>query len=140
SNPSLQYIGENTTYEDINPDDSSLYYANFRDAVLVGNTLYMTLENQGIIVTITDTTLSNEDLQFSNNLKVYPNPVKDIVHIEMPNNDIKNVELYNLKGQKLNTFDYGFEHISVGHLSEGVYIFKVTSNNGKTQVLKLVKE
>jgi hypothetical protein len=139
SNPSLQFIGENTTYEDMYEGEP--YYANFRDVILIGNTLYMTLEEQGKVVTLTDETLSNDNfLANRNSMKVYPNPVKDILHVNIPNEVIKSVELYNLNGQKLNTFDFGFEHLSVGHLSEGLYIFKVSTVEGKTQILKFVKQ
>ncbi len=86
-------------------------------------------------------TLDNEAFSSNkNSLKVYPNPVKDILHVDIHNEAIKTVELYNLNGQKLDTFNFGFESLSVNHLSEGLYLFKVSTHEGKTHVLKFVKE
>lgn len=47
---SLQTLGENTTYQDTN--GGSPFNANFKDVVVIGNTAYMTLEEQGMIVTL----------------------------------------------------------------------------------------
>ena len=139
SEADLVFVGDQTVYEDTYEGEP--YYANFRDVVLIGNTLYMTLEEQGRVVTLTDASLSIGDFSSNgNSIKVYPNPIKDIVHVDIHNEAIKTAELYNLNGQKLDTFNFGFENLSVGHLSEGVYLFKVTTHEGKTHVLKLVKE
>ncbi len=140
SEAELVFVGDQTIYEDID-DEENPYYANFRDVVLIGNTLYMTLEEQGRIVTLTDASLSNDVFSSNiNSMKVYPNPIKDILHVDIHNEIIKTAELYNSNGQKLDTFNFGFENLSVRHLSEGLYLFKVTTNKGKTHVLKLVKE
>ena len=140
SQADLEFVGDQTIYQDLD-DEGDPYYANFRDVVLIGNTLYMTLEEQGRIVTLTDMTLDNEAFSSNkNSLKVYPNPVKDILHVDIHNEAIKTVELYNLNGQKLDTFNFGFESLSVNHLSEGLYLFKVSTHEGKTHVLKFVKE
>jgi hypothetical protein len=139
SGASLEFVGNQTVYEDV--FEGNPYYANFRDVVLIDNTLYMTLENQGRIVTLTDMSLSTEEVVASRNaLKLYPNPVNDLMHLEIPNEGIKMVEVYNLRGQKLETFVAGFDTVSVGHLSDGMYLLRVTSTEGTTHIRKLIKE
>lgn len=64
----LDFIGSQTTYQDT--FNGTPYYANFRDVVLIGNKLYMTLEEQGRIVTIIDTTLGTPNFS-GQTLKMY---------------------------------------------------------------------
>ena len=47
---SVEMVGENTTYMD--DEGSGPFNANLRDVVVIGDTAYMALENQGLIVTV----------------------------------------------------------------------------------------
>lgn len=82
----------------------------------------------------------NEKL-LNQGISVYPNPMHDNVTIKATQN-IANLTLTNLLGQTvaeisgvslLNT-------ISTAHLSNGMYVLKITLTNGTTNEIKIIKE
>lgn len=73
--------------------------------------------------------------------KVYPNPVVDILNIET-NLPINQVEIYNLIGQKVMTFNENNIHensIDLSQLNKGIYM-AIISAEDKTQTLKITKK
>ena len=64
-----------------------------------------------------------------NTLQLYPNPVNNLLHIESP---IENgqVSIYDLTGKKVYAGEYQTV-ISVDHLTEGMYLLSVTTNEGQ---------
>lgn len=85
-------------------------------------------------------TMGVDDITKTDNISIYPNPVKDILHI-VQKDSISKVEIYDLSGkliQQSNTNSNAVE-VNVQTLVKGVYLLKVISNNGKTQTTKLVK-
>lgn len=78
--------------------------------------------------------LNNSDLTF------YPNPVKDVLNLNSKS-PIQNVSVYNLAGQKvISNSNLTNNQINVSSLNSGVYVFRVTLQNGKTETLKIVKK
>ncbi len=73
-------------------------------------------------------------------LKVYPNPVKDILNISFSQN-ITNVEVYNLLGQKVVTkaVNTNQGQVDMSHLAAGTYLVKVTADN-QTKTIKVIKQ
>ena len=59
----LATIAQNTTYK--NTQDGASFNENFIDVALIGDTLYMTLKEEGKIVKATDNTLSNSNATVS---------------------------------------------------------------------------
>ena len=86
-------------------------------------------------------TLSNQTVEFSNNFKVYPNPVKDIVNIQAQNlYSINAFSIYNSLGQMLQTIvNPKTLSIDVSQLRSGIYFINLNSENGTTSV-KFIKE
>ncbi|GGF09478.1 LamG-like jellyroll fold domain-containing protein [Flavobacterium limi] len=87
------------------------------------------------------TTLSSPSLEFEKNIKIYPNPAKDKVNINIQNATNVELRVYNLNGntvlsEKLNT---ATNSVSIENLTTGTYFFKVISNEGTstTKVIKL---
>ncbi len=75
---------------------------------------------------------------YKGNIVVYPNPVKDVLHIDkVDSNDIQ-VEIYNTAGDKLVDVR-NKNRISVSHLSSGVYFVKVITDKG-VYSKKLIKK
>ncbi|MBV5337804.1 MAG: T9SS type A sorting domain-containing protein, partial [Deltaproteobacteria bacterium] len=63
-------------------------------------------------------------------MKIFPNPVKDIVHIELSDNEeITQIDLLNTGGQQIKTVN-GQKSISMKDLPEGSYILRVQSSHG----------
>lgn len=85
--------------------------------------------NKHIISKNNVVTLGNASFELEETVSVYPNPVKDDVHIAMPTSvQLEKVEIYNALGQFLsqkNTVDF-----SVSALAEGLYLLKITTSEG----------
>lgn len=89
----------------------------------------------------TCTVLENESFNVSTNFKIYPNPTKNIVNIDVLNLDNISVEVYDINGrqlfsQKLNNTT---NTVNIENLAAGVYMFKVISNQG-TATNKVIKQ
>jgi len=70
----------------------------------------------------------------SNNLvSIFPNPVNDKLFIESASSTIKNIEILNLDGVSFLSYPTtttGFSSISLDKLNSGLYIVKITTENG----------
>lgn len=82
--------------------------------------------------------------QINNNGKqevaVYPNPVKNILHIT--GDDIKQVEVLNAYGARIlvKNINSNSSELSLQGLSNGVYVIKVTGATGGVSMHKVIKE
>ncbi|PIE79081.1 MAG: internalin [Candidatus Delongbacteria bacterium] len=93
----------------------------------------------------TDIPATTGDYDYSNgisdmaadNIELYPNPVHDVLHIELSENNF-GVELYNMFGQKVLHVQNERE-ISVSKLASGIYMLKITTEKG-IYSRKIVKE
>ena len=76
-------------------------------------------------------------------LEVYPNPVQDILTIQLMDVDANaSVELFNLQGSLVSApiaVNNSTVNVSMAAFADGVYILKVTSN-GATQEVRVVKQ
>lgn len=72
-------------------------------------------------------------------LAVYPNPVKDIIHITNTNVNLVKAELHNLNGQLVLSKENNLTAINVNSLPSGIYMLKIYSE--KTQkTIKILKQ
>ncbi|MEI7594190.1 MAG: M20/M25/M40 family metallo-hydrolase [Bacteroidota bacterium] len=71
-------------------------------------------------------------------VKIFPNPVKDFIHI-ISNNEIKSIKLYNTIGIKLfeNEFRSKEAKINTSNLTSGIYIITVNNSFTKKIVIEL---
>ena len=74
----------------------------------------------------------------------YPNPAKDIVHIELSeNSDCQSIEIYSLDGRLVKTH-HGTSlqpsTINIANLTPGLYLIKVSMSDGKEFTERIVKE
>lgn len=73
-------------------------------------------------------------------LNIYPNPVKDVLKIDLPNgSQVSAVELYNITGQKVARFG-NQKDVSLHSLKTGVYLLKVFTDKGTVYTTKIIKE
>ncbi|WP_040253480.1 CotH kinase family protein [Psychroserpens mesophilus] len=82
--------------------------------------------------------LSVEEYQFGNSLKLYPNPTHGIFVIENSKFNIDSVAIYNIQGQLL--FQNSFQNanqieLDLSSYSKGIYMVNIN----KSEVLKVVK-
>ena len=101
----------------------------------------VTFENTGFggFLIGTEATLAVEKTQ-NNDLRIYPNPVKDIINITLVNNG--KIEIFNTEGRLLKSFDgyKGNNPYNVSDLPKGVYLLNIKFDNGKKISEKIIKE
>ena len=105
-------------------------YSGFSGHVLTaGNTI----ENTNTVSASCSLTLAVSDIELSNDIKVYPNPVKDNLYINFGNVDFRasQIQLYNSLGQKVyeNEVTNSEMIIPIVNYSKGIYFLKVNSYN-----------
>jgi hypothetical protein len=86
-----------------------------------------------------DASLGNNSFDNAN-FSYYPNPVKNTLNLSY-NQEISNVEIFNLLGQKVNSNSINANQgqVDMSNLSNGVYLVKVTSNN-QEKTIRVIKE
>lgn len=81
--------------------------------------------------------LATEELSFSKNYKIYPNPAKSGGEITVQGDDLKKFEkawIFNLVGQKVQEINQPFKNgntIQINNLPKGIYILKTGELNTK---------
>lgn len=90
-------------------------------------------------ITFTPTALSEINFNSEiNKIEVYPNPAVNNLKFKS-NIEIKNIELFDLKGQLLNKINFDNNSINIANLSTGVYLLKATDINGTISTVKFIK-
>jgi hypothetical protein len=86
-----------------------------------------------------DASLGNNSFDNAN-FSYYPNPVKNTLNLSY-NQEISNVEIFNLLGQRVSasTINANQGQVDMSNLSNGVYLVKVTSNN-QEKTIRVIKE
>ena len=69
--------------------------------------------------------------------KVYPNPAKNMLHVEGAG--LTQVEVFNIMGQSVMKINENFEAIYIGHLQNGIFFIRIKTTEGEKTV-KLVIE
>ena len=83
--------------------------------------------------------LSIDDEILANTVKIYPNPVDNILTIDSEMVPIKKVEVFSILGNKVKEINTGFNAIPFNNLSSGTYIMRILSEKGST-TRKLIKK
>ncbi len=84
--------------------------------------------------TVKQLKLFNQEL-----VSIYPNPAKDNIHIEGWFN-IKQMQLFDMSGKKLQTWSTAQPAIDVSRLQNGSYILQLELKSGIMQQLKMIKQ
>jgi hypothetical protein len=75
------------------------------------------------------------------NISVYPNPANNYLRIDIANNDVSGIDIYNITGQKVlsqnKTGNSGTVNIS--SLPKGSYLLKIKTTDNKTGIVKFIK-
>jgi sugar lactone lactonase YvrE len=84
----------------------------------------------------TNNTLTSENFNLNNlEVKLYPNPVRDILNIEIEN-DIQSIEIYNIQGQKVLSSNQ--KQINVSDLATGMYMIRIQDIDDNIATKKIV--
>lgn len=94
-------------------------------------------------ISINQSIIGLNEAQLSNNLNIYPNPVKENIVLEFLDIEVNNasIELYNSIGQKINEIKNINKKvlIDLSQYSNGIYFLKV-NNNFSQKTFKIIKE
>jgi hypothetical protein len=85
--------------------------------------------------------LGMTDLQ-SINLKLYPNPVADVLTISSPNTEILSIQLYTIEGKIIGSFEreqHAYNEIDLTNLDAGIYLLKLYLNGGQ-ETKRIIKK
>jgi hypothetical protein len=81
-------------------------------------------------------TLTSENFNTNNlDVKLYPNPVRDILNIEIES-DIQSIEIYNIQGQKVLSSNQ--KQINVSDLAAGMYMVRIQDTDNNIATKKIV--
>lgn len=103
-----------------------------------GNDQYvMFLDN----ITVTATVVASTSDFFANNLKIYPNPTKDIINLSSSTTLINSIAVTDLNGRVVKSFDLSGisqTELNVSDLTSGMYFVSVETDLGKgtTKIVK----
>lgn len=74
------------------------------------------------------------------NIKLYPNPVKSLLHIEIPETQqLQSAALLSITGAVLQEYAKGVNLIDLSAFSAGIYFLKIETNSG-TNTQKIIKQ
>ncbi len=112
------------------------------EMVVYNNELYFYAVDQssgfgGELYAYQDPALSVNNFE-ENQFILHPNPVNDTFKINT-NVQIKSVEIININGQLIKSFNKGLVNYTIESLSAGIYFIKIHSNKG-TIIKKIMKE
>ena len=84
--------------------------------------------------------LSVNDTSLQNKILLYPNPVKDVLFIQITNQKIKEIQIYSIEGRKIMEKSFfntkPIEELNVSSLKSGFYIVNI--NNGQKSFLRKI--
>ena len=92
-------------------------------------------------IRIANGTLGQDDNAVASAVEVYPNPVKDILHVSVPSGHIRHYELISVMGQTILSSPADDNPISVdmGALRSGVYFLKMQLDTGARHI-RVIKQ
>ena len=95
------------------------------------NQITITMDADKTVTATFSVTLGINEEQFKIPFKLYPNPVKDVLHIDSEE-DVKKIKIYNAIGREV-VIIKSFEEdtINVADLSQGIYFMIIETESGK---------
>lgn len=131
------YTTENTAWLDVSiplPNKSSNYAIAFE-----GTSQWARGINVDNVSVVDASALAVNDItKAESGIKVYPNPVKNILYIDT-SKKVNSIEIFSLTGQLIKRIDSSSKQINVSDLNKGLYLLRVKSD-GKDESFKIVKD
>lgn len=93
----------------------------------------------GFVIELPESALGSQEMAPKQSLSVYPNPVKETLHLRSTH-PVISAEVYNLAGQRiLSVTKVNDNKFSAASLVKGMYLLKVQTSAG-VQTVKIIKE
>ena len=101
---------------------------------VIENTAYIYFDFNLQIITNTVTTNIVDVLDVNNfeaiNIRVYPNPVKDLLYLDVPSSlKVNSVKLFDISGKLVQLFK-NHNFLDLGSMRQGLYILKIETDKG----------
>jgi len=84
--------------------------------------------------------LAVSDVNKTNSIILYPNPVKDVINIQSKDSNEFSYQIYNLAGQVVLTGKSSDKKINAQKLSSGNYVLELTNKQGEKSSQKFIKK
>jgi len=72
-------------------------------------------------------------------MKIYPNPAKDIIRVDIPAASIYNISIINVQGAMIQAYISTSTNLNIQSLSPGFYCIKITSEKD-SYIGKFIKQ
>lgn len=124
----IQFLGENGQQQDV------ILNNNFNGQSYIVDVPFAVTEvifdpNKDIISKDNVVALANKNFDLNNLITIYPNPVSNILHLDIPEVlKINQIMVYNAIGQKMGS--YTSKTIPVEAFSNGIYVIKIETSAG----------
>ena len=119
---------KNYVITDATQQDAGTYFCRVKNSVVTS----LTIETERVTL-VYDATFSTEDKEFSKAIKLYPNPVNDVLQISNTTDiSIDRIEIYNVLGARVQVIKKPQNTINVSSLSNGMYLLKLYTEKGST--------
>lgn len=92
-----------------------------------------------VTVTLVQSPLATTDVSNKQEIKVYPNPFTDRIHIDRAD-EVEAIVLSDLTGKQIKTIEQPQYDLYLGDLTAGVYFLNMTMKDGSMKVAKAVKK
>ncbi len=93
--------------------------------------VYASTYGRGIFSGMFTSTSDVENVDKEKPLKIYPNPVLDVLNIDLPDASLKELIIYDMKGKEIiNKSQSLYKSIDVSYLKKGTYLVKIISSDG----------
>lgn len=134
------FIQQNTNLDNSFPDTFPATFGPLTYSfTTVGDLIYLDITNSiGEVATFYAQNLS-QDAFLKDAIRIYPNPVADVLLIDSSIVAIENLDLYDMNGRLVEKYDTINAQIDVSHLQHGVYILEISTSIGVLRE-KLVKK
>jgi len=115
--------------------DSGVYYCEINNNLLPNLTI-----NRANITILIDAALSTEEL-VNNDLKIYPNPTKKLIHIKLSQFNKSEASLYDVSGRLVlkQKLESEISKMDINKLESGMYLLQIETEN-KSITKRIIKE
>ncbi|MGV3696919.1 T9SS type A sorting domain-containing protein [Flavobacterium sp.] len=99
-------------------------------------------DNLVVRASATDTLLGTETISRANAFSAYPNPTKDFVTVSSYDYSVNTIQITDINGRTVKTMtnDSNNAQVDLSGLSQGVYMMKISSNDGVSTTKKIIKQ
>jgi len=95
-----------------------------------------------ITIILEEIILSINDIENEKIISVFPNPSSEIINVSISNSEIKSIEVFNILGEKIATFqlqNVSNTEIDISNLNSGVYLLRIFDTSNKITLKKIIK-